>query len=88
MWACARGHHETALVLYQWNYTALSLRNCRQETALDLAKHNLHSRIVDEVERLENARRQSNSGSELSTAGMQFLLLPALSSSSSQNGMF
>lgn len=89
MWACARGHHETAVILYQWNYTALSVKNCHQETALDLAKHNSHTSLVEEVERLENTRKQSTSSvSELSTAGMELLLLATpLSLSSSQNDL-
>lgn len=40
MWACARGHNETAIMLYQWNHKAFSLKNTKRLTAVDLAKSN------------------------------------------------
>jgi calmodulin-binding transcription activator len=40
MWACARGHKDTALMLYKWNYNALNVKNVQQFNCLDLAKHN------------------------------------------------
>lgn len=39
MWACARGHNETAMVLYQWNTEAFNLKSHNHLTAMDLAKH-------------------------------------------------
>lgn len=39
MWACVRGHNETAVVLYHWNNEAFNLKNRNHLSALDLAKH-------------------------------------------------
>ena len=38
MWACAKGHIETAVVLYKWNYNALNVKNCFQQSSIDVAK--------------------------------------------------
>lgn len=40
MWACARGHNETAMVLYQWNFEAFNLKNRNQLSTMDIAKRN------------------------------------------------
>lgn len=40
MWACARGHNDTAIMLYHWNHNAINLKNRFQMSALDLAKSN------------------------------------------------
>lgn len=39
MWACARGHNDTAAVLYQWNNESFNLKSFNHLTAMDLAKH-------------------------------------------------
>lgn len=40
MWSCARGHQETASILYKWNYDALNIKNRSQQTPVDVAKIN------------------------------------------------
>lgn len=40
MWACAKGHLETAIVLYRWNHNAINVKNNRQQNCLILAKLN------------------------------------------------
>lgn len=39
MWACARGHSDTAIVLYKWNNEAINLKSHSHLSAMDLAKH-------------------------------------------------
>ncbi|XP_077299054.1 calmodulin-binding transcription activator 2-like isoform X2 [Arctopsyche grandis] len=56
MWACSRGHSETALVLYRWNHTALNVRNKALQTALDCAVLHQHNNLVKEIKRLESKR--------------------------------
>lgn len=60
MWACSRGHNETALVLYRWNHTALNVRNKSLQTALDCAIFYQHESLVKEIKRLESKRESSD----------------------------
>jgi hypothetical protein len=60
MWACARGHQETAILLYRWNHTALNVRNLSAQTATDCARSNKHEDLAQEMERLEAAREKNN----------------------------
>lgn len=60
MWACARGHRETAVLLYRWNHTALNVRNLSAQTATDCARSNKHEDLAQEMERLEAAREKNN----------------------------
>ncbi|XP_069677784.1 calmodulin-binding transcription activator 2 isoform X3 [Periplaneta americana] len=60
MWACARGHRETAILLYRWNHTALNVRNLSAQTASDCARSNKHEELAQEMERLEAAREKNN----------------------------
>ncbi|KAJ9578325.1 hypothetical protein L9F63_005443, partial [Diploptera punctata] len=60
MWACAKGHRETAILLYRWNHTALNVRNSSAQTAVDCARFNNHEEIAEEMERLEAAREKNN----------------------------
>lgn len=59
MWACIRGHSETALVLYRWNHNALNLRNKMSQTALDCASFHNHNDLAREIQRLESKREIS-----------------------------
>lgn len=56
MWACARGHLETAAILYRYNHNALNVKNRRQEGPIELAKINGHQGVVLELEKLEKER--------------------------------
>ncbi|XP_046678847.1 calmodulin-binding transcription activator 1 isoform X1 [Homalodisca vitripennis] len=49
MWACLRGHTQTALLLYQWNSTALSVTNSQRQSPLDLARANRHHGLVEQL---------------------------------------
>ncbi|XP_074029388.1 calmodulin-binding transcription activator isoform X5 [Leptinotarsa decemlineata] len=60
MWACARGHTETAVMLYKWNHMALSMRNSTNQTALECARINNHVDLVKELEKLELRRDKAN----------------------------
>jgi len=60
MWACAKGHRETAILLYRWNHTALNVRNLSAQTATDCARSNKHEELAQEMERLEAAREKNN----------------------------
>lgn len=40
MWACARGHQDAAVILYEWNPDALALKNHSKQTAVDIAIEN------------------------------------------------
>lgn len=40
MWSCARGHQETATILYKWNYDALNIKNRSHQTPVEVAKMN------------------------------------------------
>lgn len=60
MWACAKGHRETAILLYRWNHTALNVRNLCAQTATDCARSNKHEELAQEMERLEAAREKNN----------------------------
>lgn len=57
MWACARGHTQTALLLYQWNSTALAVTNAQRQTPLEVARANSHLALVGKLGtvRRENA---------------------------------
>ncbi|XP_048524717.1 calmodulin-binding transcription activator 2-like isoform X1 [Dendroctonus ponderosae] len=60
MWACERGHTETAVMLYKWNHTALNVKNKQNQTALECARNNNQTELVDELEKLELRRDKAN----------------------------
>ncbi|XP_072388644.1 calmodulin-binding transcription activator 2 isoform X3 [Diabrotica undecimpunctata] len=60
MWACARGHTETAVMLYKWNHNALYMKNVSNQTALDCARSSNHMDLVKEIEKLELRRDKAN----------------------------
>ncbi|XP_047112567.1 calmodulin-binding transcription activator 1 [Schistocerca piceifrons] len=62
MWACVRGHHETALLLYRWNHTALKVRNHASQTAIDCAREYGHDSLAQDLEQQEALRLQENPG--------------------------
>lgn len=58
MWACSRGHTETALVLYKWNQNALNVKNCVLESPLEVAKNRGFTALAAELEKHELQRKQ------------------------------
>lgn len=60
MWACIKGHTETAVMLYKWNHTALNMKNISNQNAMDCAKSSNHSDLVKELEYLEFRRGKAN----------------------------
>ncbi|KAF4527200.1 hypothetical protein B566_EDAN006127 [Ephemera danica] len=56
MWACSKGHKDTALMLYQWNHAALNVHNSQQQSALDCALQGPLPAIATEIQRLEASR--------------------------------
>ncbi|KAF5289535.1 hypothetical protein FQR65_LT11810 [Abscondita terminalis] len=60
MWACVKGHTETAVMLYKWNHTALNIRNNSLQTALECARVNCNMDLVKELEKLEARRDKAN----------------------------
>lgn len=60
MWACARGHTDTAVMLYKWNHTALNMKNTANQSPLEVAKSNNHGDLVKELEKLELRRDKAN----------------------------
>ncbi|XP_053688372.1 uncharacterized protein LOC128737701 isoform X2 [Sabethes cyaneus] len=75
MWACSRGHIETAIVLYKWNQTALNVKNNAQQSPLEVAKSKGFLGLLAELEKHESLRLQSkNSRAPTSSS------LPTLSS--------
>ncbi|XP_043226084.1 calmodulin-binding transcription activator 1-like [Amphibalanus amphitrite] len=56
---CQRGHTETARLLYQWNHTAIRMRNSCGQTPLDLAREAGHTQLADELERIDTIRQRA-----------------------------
>ena len=102
MWACARGHVETATMLYRWNHTALNIKNNSQQNAIECAKSNSHTDLVCELEKLEmrrdkanmmlqsnlNENNLSNSSTAISPASSIASLTSIASTSKSHDGVF
>ncbi|XP_055531711.1 calmodulin-binding transcription activator 1 isoform X2 [Wyeomyia smithii] len=75
MWACSRGHIDTAIVLYKWNQTALNVKNNAQQCPLEVAKSKGFFGLLAELEKHESLRLQSkNSHAPISSS------IPTLSS--------
>nr|CAD7452636.1 unnamed protein product [Timema tahoe] len=75
MWACARGHRETAVLLYHWNHTALNIRNLNAQTATECARVHSHEELAREMERLELHRERESS--DLPERSIDLLLPPS-----------
>uniref|UniRef100_A0A8W7P518 CG-1 domain-containing protein n=1 Tax=Anopheles coluzzii TaxID=1518534 RepID=A0A8W7P518_ANOCL len=54
--ACARGHTETAIILYKWNQNALNVRNNAQKGPVEVARDYGHGELARELERQEKER--------------------------------
>jgi hypothetical protein len=61
LWACALNRIDTAVVLYQWNQSAVNV--CTREGLLPLilAREKGHVDLVDQIERLENLQEYNSS---------------------------
>ncbi|XP_069366168.1 calmodulin-binding transcription activator 1-like isoform X4 [Paralichthys olivaceus] len=53
MWACALGHTEAALVLYQWDPRALSIPDSLGRLPLNIARSRGHTRLAELLEQLQ-----------------------------------
>lgn len=60
MWACALGHTEAALVLYQWDPRALAIPDSLGRLPLNIARSRGHTRLAELLEQLTpHAQSQS-----------------------------
>ncbi|CAL8356824.1 unnamed protein product [Gadus morhua 'NCC'] len=55
MWACALGHTEAAVVLYQWDSRALGIPDSLGRLPLNIARSRGHTRLADLLEQLQQA---------------------------------
>lgn len=53
MWACAKGHIDTAIMLCKWNRNALNVKNNFLQSPIDIAKKFGYTQLTNEMERLE-----------------------------------
>lgn len=53
MWACALGHTEAALVLYQWDPRALAIPDSLGRLPLNIARSRGHTRLAELLEQLQ-----------------------------------
>nr|XP_006816559.1 PREDICTED: calmodulin-binding transcription activator 1-like [Saccoglossus kowalevskii] len=59
MWACALGHCETALLLYQWNSHALSISDSIGRIPIQVSKSRGHVLLSEHLESLQKERLDS-----------------------------
>ncbi|KAK6319149.1 hypothetical protein J4Q44_G00103600 [Coregonus suidteri] len=55
MWACALGHTEAALVLYQWDSRALAIPDSLGRLPLSIARSRGHTQLAELLEQLQQA---------------------------------
>ncbi|XP_064459718.1 calmodulin-binding transcription activator 2-like isoform X3 [Ornithodoros turicata] len=67
-WACGRGHREVALLLHQWNSSALKLVNAEGQSPTQVAHSEGHSCLAEEIE--QAARKHQQSQQTVSTASL------------------
>ncbi|XP_022907553.1 calmodulin-binding transcription activator 2 isoform X3 [Onthophagus taurus] len=79
MWACARGHTETAVMLYKWNHTALNIKNTSNQSALECAKSNNHPDLVKALVKLEERRDKANMLLQSNSVASPTMISPASS---------
>ena len=66
MWACARGHLETAVTLYNWNKGPLHVFNSEGHLPLMVARRHGHHQLVDHLEQIDKQNYNSLSvGSDI-----------------------
>lgn len=76
MWACARGHQETAIILYKWNHNALNVKSHGRRTPLEVANDNGYDDLAHALEQLETKRKE-NDPPQLLFSSASFLNLTA-----------
>ncbi|XP_055619380.1 calmodulin-binding transcription activator 1 isoform X3 [Toxorhynchites rutilus septentrionalis] len=79
MWACARGHAETAVILYKWNQNALNVKSNTQQSPLELARGKGFAALAAELERHETQRLQNKQSQPKTSSSM--LTLASISTS-------
>lgn len=60
MWACARGHIDTAVVLCRWNGNALTMKNNFHQSPIDVAKKYGFSSLINEIEKYYDQQLKTN----------------------------
>lgn len=55
MWACALGHTEAALILYQWDPRALAIPDSLGRLPLNIARSRGHTRLAELLEQLQQS---------------------------------
>ncbi|XP_068172245.1 calmodulin-binding transcription activator 1-like isoform X1 [Antennarius striatus] len=89
MWACALGHNEAALVLYQWDPRALAIPDSLGRLPLNIARSRGHTRLAELLEQLQQTPQAQGQPAdtwldrrrgELQTRGKQTTSAPNLSS--------
>lgn len=55
MWACALGHTEAALMLYQWDPRALAIPDSLGRLPLNIARSRGHTRLAELLEQLQQS---------------------------------
>lgn len=58
MWACALGHTEAALILYQWDPRALAIPDSLGRLPLNIARSRGHTRLAELLEQSPQAQSQ------------------------------
>ena len=59
MWACARGHLETAVTLYNWNKAPLHVFNSEGHLPLLVARRHGHHQLADHLEQIDKQDKQA-----------------------------
>lgn len=60
MWACARGHMKTAVVLYNWNKGPLHSFNREGNLPLLVARQHGHHKLADQLEHIDSSHDMSH----------------------------
>lgn len=55
MWACALGHTEASLILYQWDPRALVIPDSLGRLPLNIARSRGHTRLAELLEQLQQS---------------------------------
>lgn len=64
MWACALGHTEAAVVLYQWDPRALAIPDSLGRLPLNIARSRGHTRLAELLEQLQQTPQAQSQPSD------------------------